>query len=77
VSYKKQELFSLRDNQSSPPVYLVGSVLFIFLVFCVVSLFCTSLLPVLGQIVYGILPLRGSFANLISISFRRTSLIFI
>ena len=49
MSYKKQELFSLRDNQSSPPVYLVGSVLLIFLVFCVVSLFCASLLPVLGQ----------------------------
>ena len=39
VSYKKQELRTLREHLSSPLVFLVGSVLLIFLVFYVV-LFC-------------------------------------
>ena len=34
VSYKKQELRTLREHLSSP-MYLVGSVLFIVFVFCV------------------------------------------
>ena len=38
VSYKKQELLTLREHLSSPPV-LVGSVLLIFLAFCVVLLY--------------------------------------
>ena len=33
VSYKKQELFTHRERLSSPQVFFVGSVLFIFLVF--------------------------------------------
>ena len=33
MSYKKQELLTLRDHLSSPPGFLVGSVLLIFLVF--------------------------------------------
>ena len=40
VSYKRQEMLTLREHQSSRPfLFLVGSVLQIFLVFCVV-LFC-------------------------------------
>ena len=35
MSYKRQELFTLREYLGSPPI-LVGSVLLIFLVFCVV-----------------------------------------
>ena len=38
MSYKKQELLTLREHLSSSPI-LVGSVLFIFLVFCVVLLY--------------------------------------
>ena len=38
VSYKKQELPTLRKHLSSSPVFFVGSVLLIFLVFCVVLL---------------------------------------
>ena len=38
VSYKKQELFTLREHMSSSPGFLVGSVLLIALVFCVVLL---------------------------------------
>jgi len=33
VYYKKQELLTLREHLSSPPVFLVGSVLLMFLVF--------------------------------------------
>ena len=33
VSYKKQELITLREHLGSPPVFLVGSMLLIFLVF--------------------------------------------
>ena len=36
VSYKKQELFILREDLCSLRDFLVGSVLFLFLVFCVV-----------------------------------------
>ena len=36
VSYKKQELFILREDLCSLGILLVGSVLFLFLVFCVV-----------------------------------------
>jgi hypothetical protein len=36
VSYKKQELFILREDLCSLRVFLVGSVLLILLVFCVV-----------------------------------------
>jgi hypothetical protein len=38
VSYKKQELLTFREHLSSPPGFFVGSVLLIFLVFCVVLL---------------------------------------
>jgi len=38
VSYKKQELLTLREHLSSSPVFLVGVVLLIFLVFCDVLL---------------------------------------
>jgi len=41
VSYKKQELFTLRENLISPHV-LVGSVLLIFLDFCVVICLSSS-----------------------------------
>jgi len=40
MSYKKQELFILREDLCSLPVFLVGSVLLIFLVFCVVCFVC-------------------------------------
>ena len=39
VSYKRQELLAHRGRLGSPPG-LVGSVLLIFLVFCVVLLYC-------------------------------------
>jgi hypothetical protein len=39
VSYKKQKQLTLREHLSSPPALLVGSVLLIFLVFCVVLLY--------------------------------------
>jgi hypothetical protein len=39
VFYKKQELTTLRQHMGSPPVFLVGSVLPILLVFCVVLLY--------------------------------------
>ena len=35
--YKKQNLITLLEHLGSPPVFVVGSVLLIFLVFCVVS----------------------------------------
>jgi hypothetical protein len=38
VSYKKQELLALSEHLSSPPVFLVESVMLIILVFCVVPL---------------------------------------
>ena len=38
LCYKKQELFTLCEHPSSPPFFFVGSVLLIFLVFCVVLL---------------------------------------
>ena len=38
MSYKKQELLTFREHLSSPPFFLVGSVLLIFLVFCVILL---------------------------------------
>ena len=38
VFCKKQELITLHEHMSSPPVFLVVSVLLIFLVFCVVLL---------------------------------------
>ena len=38
VSYKKQELVTLRVHRNLPPLFLVGSVLLILLVFCVVLL---------------------------------------
>ena len=41
VSYKRKELFTLRKNMVSPPVY-VASVLLILLVFCVVFFVCLS-----------------------------------
>ena len=41
VSYKRQELLAHRGRLGSPPG-LVGSVLLIFLVFCVVLLYCLS-----------------------------------
>ena len=42
MSYKKQELHTLRKHMGSPPVFLWGSLLLIFLVFC----FCVCLRPV-------------------------------
>ena len=39
VFYKKQELTTLRQHMGSPPVFLVGSVLPILLIFCVVLLY--------------------------------------
>ena len=44
VSYQKQELHTLHQELSSPPDYSVGSVLLIFLDFCVVRLFVLSFL---------------------------------
>ena len=38
MSYKKQELLTLREHLSSSPVFSVGSVLLIFLDLCVVLL---------------------------------------
>jgi hypothetical protein len=38
MAYKKQELLTLSEHLISPPFFLVGSVLLIFLVFCVVLL---------------------------------------
>jgi membrane protein YdbS with pleckstrin-like domain len=38
VSYKNQELLTLREHLSTPPVFWWGSVLLIILVFCVVLL---------------------------------------
>jgi hypothetical protein len=44
VSYKKQELPTLRKHLSSSPVFSVGSVLLIFLAFCVVPIMCLYVL---------------------------------
>ena len=38
MSYKRQKLLTPREHLSSPPVFLVRSVLLIFLVFCIVLL---------------------------------------
>jgi len=56
-TYKKQELHVLREHLSSPPFFLVGSVLPIFLVFCVVLLCVYVLSSVLWC------PLRCSHIN--------------
>ena len=44
VSYKKQELPTLRKHLSSSPFFSVGSVLLIFLAFCVVPIMCLYVL---------------------------------
>ena len=50
MSYKKQKLFILRDDLCSLGVFLVGSVLLLFLVFCVVfvDLFVSALFIMLS-----------------------------
>ena len=39
-AYKRKKLISLREHLGSPPGFLVGSVLLIFLVLCVVLYVC-------------------------------------
>ena len=51
ISYKKQELPTLRKHLSSCPVFFVGSVLLIFLVFCVVLL-CVFTFFFLGGLMF-------------------------
>jgi hypothetical protein len=55
VSHRKQELLTLHEHPSQLQ-FLVGPVLFIFLVFCVVILLCLSPFCVLSQgcFVYGL-----------------------
>ena len=59
--YKKQELLNLHEYPGSSPQTLVGSVLPIALVFCVMFLFCSSLLCAL----FPMLPLSMDYPFLI------------
>jgi hypothetical protein len=54
MSYKKQGLFILREDLCSLGVFLVGSVLFLFIVFCVVfvDLFVFALFLMLSVSLY-------------------------